>query len=187
VTGFTAILDACVLHPAPVRDLLLESAGQGLYRGRWTDHIHDEWIASLLARRSDLSPAQLARTRALIDASVLEGRVTGYEQLIEGLWLPDPGDRHVLAAAIRCGAGAIVTYNLKDFPAAALETFGIEAQHPDELLEHLLSLAPAQFRRAAEQVRLRLRNPPVDITTYHDIMERQDLRATVSMLRRMER
>lgn len=187
MTGFTAILDACVLHPAPVRDLLLELSGQNLYRARWTDRIHEEWIASLLARRSDLDPVQLARTRALIDSSVLDGRVTGYEQLIEGLSLPDLNDRHVLAAAIRCGAGAIVTYNLKDFPVANLEPFGVEAQHPDHFLAHLLSLAPAQFRRAAEQVRQRLRNPPVDIPAYHDILERHGLHATVAVLRRERR
>lgn len=76
-----------------------------------------------------------------------------------------------------------MTCNLVDFPAESLEPFGVEAQHPDEFLVHLFSLAPAQCRRAAESVRLRLRRPAVDIATYHDILERHHLDATVAVLR----
>ncbi len=68
--------------------------------------------------------------------------VTGYEDLIASLSLPDPDDRHVLAAAIRADADVIVTYNLKDFPAETLAPFDIEAQHPDDFLVSLLDQAP---------------------------------------------
>jgi predicted nucleic acid-binding protein len=126
----TALFDACVLYPAPLRDLLMRLATTELFRAQWSDAIHDEWIRSVLEQRPELR-AQLARTRQLMDAHVMDSLVTGYERLIETLDLPDPDDRHVLAAAIAGGADVLVTKNLKDFPADRLAPFGIEAQHPD--------------------------------------------------------
>jgi hypothetical protein len=75
-----------------------------------------------------------------MDRAVPDCLVTGYEPLIEGLTLPDPNDRHILAAAIRCGAQIIVTLNLKDFPADVLDPYGVEAMHPDEFLEYQFGL-----------------------------------------------
>lgn len=127
---FTALYDACVLYPAPLRDLLMQLALTDLFRARWTDQIHDEWIRNVLENRPDLKPEQLERTRELMNAHVRDSLVTGYESLIENLELPDPDDRHVLAAAIRTRASVIVTFNLTDFPAEVLEPLGIESQHP---------------------------------------------------------
>lgn len=115
----TVLFDACVLYPAPLRDLLMRLAATDLFRARWSDAIHDEWIRSVLTQRPDLE-AQLARTRQLMDAHVMDCLVTGYEPLIDTLGLPDPGDRHVLAAAIIGRADLIVTKNLRDFPADRL-------------------------------------------------------------------
>src|SRR3546814_4996899 len=108
----------------------------GLDRARWTTRIHDEGFAALLKRRPDLSVADLNWTRAQMDSAVPDCLVTDWEALEAGLVLPDPSDCHVLAAAIRCQAGAIVTYNTRDFPESALRQFGITAQHPDEFVEH---------------------------------------------------
>src|SRR5436309_15327350 len=116
----TVILDACVLYPAPLRDLLLWLALLGLYRPRWTEMIHDEWMRSLLKERPDLTRDRLERTRDLMDKAVPDCLVAGYEGLIAGITLPDPDDRHVLAAAIHGNAEIIVTYNLKDFPTDTL-------------------------------------------------------------------
>lgn len=77
-----------------------------------------------------------------MNSAVLDCLVTGYEALIESVVLPDPGDRHVLAAAIRGGASVIVTCNLKHFPDSALDSYGIEAQHPDVFVRHLINLGP---------------------------------------------
>jgi hypothetical protein len=99
VSGFTAIFDACVLYPAPLRDLLLSLAQTELFRARWTNDIHEEWIRSVLKDRPDLAP-NLQRTRELMDTAVPDCLVTGYQSLIDSLKLPDPQDRHVLAAAI---------------------------------------------------------------------------------------
>ena len=130
MTSFTALFDACVLYPAPLRDLLLRLAFTGLFRARWTDRIHEEWIRNLLKKRLDLRRDALERTRRLMNDSVPDCLVTEYEDLIEGLSLPDSNDRHILAAAIQSGCDVIVTYNLSDFPPSYLEKFAIEAQHP---------------------------------------------------------
>lgn len=119
MANFVAVYDACVLYPAPLRDLLLHLALTDLYRARWSERIHDEWMRSVLASRPDLSAEKLARTRSLMDSAVPDCLVTGFEGLIEHVSLPDPDDRHVLAAAIRCQAGVIVTYNTRDFRRSA--------------------------------------------------------------------
>ena len=143
---FTALYDACVLYPAPLRDLLMHLAITDLFRARWTDQIHDEWIRSLLDNRPDLKLEQLERTRTLMNSHVRDCLVTGFEPLIDGLTLPDPDDRHVLAAAIRTRASVIVTFNLDDFPSDVLEPVGLEAQHPDEFVTHLIDLSPGTKR-----------------------------------------
>jgi predicted nucleic acid-binding protein len=116
VAQFSVIYDACVLYPAPLRDLLMQLALTDLFKARWTDHIHEEWIVALL-RRNKYDRKILERTRDLMDASVRDAKVFGYENLIEALVLPDPNDRHVLAAAIKADANAIDSHlQLKRLP-----------------------------------------------------------------------
>jgi hypothetical protein len=126
ISTSVAVLDAGVLYPAPLRDILIETARSGLYRARWTDLIHDEWTRNLLLRRPELA-TRLNRTRRLMDQAVDGCLVTGFEARIDGISLPDPGDRHVLAAAAHCGADTIVTLNLRDFPGAVLSRYGVAA------------------------------------------------------------
>jgi len=128
------VYDACVLYSAPLRDLLVHLALLDVVRAKWTDAIHDEWTRNVLANRPDLTPAQVGRTRALMDQHVRDCLVTGYEELIPTLTLPDPDDRHVLAAAVHAGATVILTFNLKDFPPVALLPHALEAVHPDEYI-----------------------------------------------------
>jgi hypothetical protein len=90
--NFTAFLDASVLYPAPLRDLLLELAVADLYRAKWSDAVHEEWIKALLQNRRDLTRAQLGRTRNLMNAHARDALVTDFEQLIDILDLPDPGN-----------------------------------------------------------------------------------------------
>lgn len=125
-----ALLDACVLYPAPLRDLLVHLASAGPFQARWTDRIHEEWIKAVLTTRPELAD-KLRRTRFLMDTAIDGCLVADYEPLVADLDLPDPDDRHVLAAAIKGGAGVIVTYDLWDFPADGLAPHGIAAQHPD--------------------------------------------------------
>ena len=131
----------------------------GLFRARWSNGVHEEWITALLRNRPDLSREKLERTRLLMDKHAPDALVTGYEDLIEGLQLPDTDDRHVLAAAIRGRADVIVTVNVRDFPAAALALFQIQAQHPDEFIGHLLDLGPGIVMEAVRRHRESLKNP----------------------------
>ncbi len=186
MSPFVAVLDACVLYPAPLRDLLLRLALTDLFRARWTDRIHEEWIQSLLSKRPDLSRERLQRTRGLMDRTVPDCLVTGFEELIETLVLPDPDDRHVLAAAIRSQAGVIVTYNIRDFPEEVLDGFGIEVQHPDEFISHLYDLAPGAVCHAVRSQRLALKNPPVPVAELLNIFLSLGLASTAAHLQTMK-
>jgi predicted nucleic acid-binding protein len=183
VSSYTVVLDACVLYPAPLRDFLMELAASGLYRAKWTDEIHDEWTRNVLKNRTDLQPEQLARTRTLMDNAVLGAKVTGYEALVPSILLLDKKDRHVVAAAIRARADAIITFNLKDFPPTALGAYDIEVQHPDEFLLHQLGLDEPTVVVAAQACRARLSRPPMSADEYLDTLERQSLPRTVAELR----
>jgi predicted nucleic acid-binding protein len=155
-----------------------------LFRAKWTDAIHEEWIHSVLENRPDLTHEQLERTRQLMDAHVRDCIVTDYKDLIPTLTLPDSDDRHVLAAAIRSSADVIVTFNLGDFPSESLKKWGIEAQHPDDFINHLLDLAPHIVCAAAKRQRESLQNPPVSVDDFLASLERQGLAQTVAELRR---
>ena len=182
LSRYTVVYDACVLYPAPLRDFLLELAMTQLFRAKWSDEIHDEWIRNVLKNRPDLTPEQLARTRALMDAAVMDCLVDGYQALVLALALPDEDDRHVLAAAIHCGADAIVTFNLKDFPAAELEKYDIEVLHPDDFIHHQFGLAQAAVIVTAQRCRSRLTNPPKSVEEYLDTLASQSLPKTVAEL-----
>ncbi|MGB8702267.1 MAG: PIN domain-containing protein, partial [Thermosynechococcaceae cyanobacterium] len=175
VSNVTALYDACVLYPAPLRDLLMQLALSDLYRARWTDQIHDEWIRNVLKTRPDLSLEQLNRTKDLMNSHVRDCLVTGYAYLIPTLQLPDPDDRHVLAAAIAGGADTIVTFNLKDFPQNILDEYGIIVQHPDEFISDLIDWQSQVVMVAAETCRKRLKNPPKSVDEYINILLKQDL------------
>jgi len=167
---------------APVRDLLLQLAVTDIYKARWTADIQREWIENLLENEPNRRRADLERTREL-DKATRDALVTGYENLIPLLELPDPDDRHVLAAAIVGRCDVIVTANLKDFPARVLERFGIEAQHPDEFLCNHLNLAQGLFCSCVQKVRRRLKNPPYTTEEYLETLTRNGLVATAAELR----
>ncbi|MFC7332917.1 PIN domain-containing protein [Rhodocista pekingensis] len=186
MSRFTVILDACVLYPAPLRDFLMELAATELFRAKWTDAIHDEWTRNLLKDRADLSRDKLQRTRVLMNACVPDCLVSGYEHLIDTINLPDPNDRHVLAAAAHARADGIVTFNLKDFPKEELARFNVEPIHPDDFIRYQSDLKAAPTAAvviAAGNCRRRLKNPPKTATEYLDTLEMQGLPKTVSALR----
>lgn len=179
---FVVIFDACVLYPAPLRDLLMRLALTGLFAARWTEQIHDEWSRNLLKARPGLKD-KLPRTIALMNKAVPDALVTGYESLIDTLSLPDPDDRHVLAAAIRAGAQLVVTFNLKDFPAEELAGYGIEAVHPDDFVVQQFDLHEGRILSAVKTHRASLRNPPKTVDEYLEILAANGLVVTVDRLR----
>jgi predicted nucleic acid-binding protein len=180
---FTVVYDACVLYPAPLRDLLIRLAMTRLVRARWTEQIHDEWTRNLLADRpNDFTRERLDRIVKLINDAVEDCLITGYEHIINQLKLPDPNDRHVLAAAIRIGAAAIVTMNLKDFPEDVLDEFGIFSIHPDDFILDIADLEPPILERIAKEQRANLRNPPISAEQFVNNIRKQGLPSVADFL-----
>ncbi len=177
-----ALLDANVLYPATLRSLLIDLSVLDVYQAHWTDAIHDEWIRNLLAHRPDLNMASLQRTRTLMDQAVDDALITNYEPLIDTLSLPDPDDRHVLAAAIHGGTEWIVTQNVRDFPADVLSSWGIRAVHPDAFLKALLLSHPGQVVEALRRGRRRYQSPPITAQAMLTSLARQGLPETVQAL-----
>jgi len=157
----------------------------GIFRAHWSAEVHDEWIRNLLKNRPDITRDKLERTRRLMDQAAPDALVTGYESLIDSLELPDRDDRHVLAAAIRCGASVIVTLNLSDFPNAALAEFGIEAQHPDDFVLSLTETLPEFVLEAARTHRASLRNPSKTRDEYLAELNTQELCRSAAALREL--
>jgi PIN domain len=182
-TSFTVVYDASVLYPAPLRDLLMWVAIKGLVGAKWTDEIQEEWLRNLLEQRPDLDEQRLRRTQRRMNRALPDARVTGHEDLIAALELPDPDDRHVLAAAIRAGAQTIVTANIRDFPVSALDRYGIEAERPDPFLVGLLDVDQHLFLQAIRAQLKTLTNPPQTSDQLLDTLQRNGLVQTVAALR----
>lgn len=183
MSRIVAVLDACVLYPAPLRDFLIRLAMHGLYQARWTSEIHEEWVSNLLLKRPDLNRAQLQRTCELMHLALPHSRVQDYESHIEGIQLPDPSDRHVAAAAIQSQATTIVTFNLKDFPPSVLATYEIEATHPDAFVASLLLAKKELALQAARDHRLSLKRPPKSAQQYLATLADQGLKVTAELMR----
>jgi predicted nucleic acid-binding protein len=181
--AFTALLDACVLYPAPLRDILLRLALADLYRAKWSEQIHQEWMRNLAANRQDIPWERIEGIRQLMDSHTRDALVQGHEPLVAGLELPDPQDRHVLAAAIVARADLIVTYNLKDFATESIAQYGIEAQHPDQFLLHQFDLAPDLVCAVVRELRAGLKKPPRSIEEYLANLEKHQLPQFAGALR----
>lgn len=181
----TILYDACVLYPAPLRDFLMELAITGLFKARWTDQIHQEWIRNVLKNRSDLTLDKLTRTKQMMNACVLDCLVTGYEDIIETITLPDLDDRHVLAAAIQGEADIILTFNLNDFPISTTQNYGIAAQHPDDFVMSLIDLYPETICQVIEKHRSRLKRPPKTADEYLETLLTQGLSQSVQKMRQL--
>lgn len=181
--SFIVVYDANVLYPSTLRDLLIRVAQAGLVGAKWTDEILDEVFDNLSGNRPDLDPAALARTRELMVRSVRDCLVVGYQPLIDTLHLPDPKDRHVLAAAIKSRAQIIVTNNLKDFPAHLLEGWNVEAKHPDEFVLDQIDLDRQAVYGAVQRIADAWRNPPRTVLDVLDRLERDGLVESAAALR----
>jgi predicted nucleic acid-binding protein len=180
---FTVVYDANVLFPNTLRDLLLRIAQSGTVQAKWTGEILDEMVAALHRTRPEIPPAKLDRLRELMNAAVRDCLVFGYESLIEGLKLPDPGDRHVLAAAIKSGAQVIVTRNLKDFPSADLQPWGVEAKSPDTFVLDQVGLNGRAVAASVRQIADSRTRPPESVDDVLSQLERDGLVESVAVLR----
>ena len=179
----TALLDANVLYPAPLRDYLLHLASLGVYEPVWTAAIQDEWIRNLVKARPDINRAALEATQRSMDQAFPGANVTGYESLIKNLSLPDADDRHVIAAAIKGEAQVIVTANLKDFPATALIPYSIRAEHPDVFISACIEMDKRKGLKALENQVKALKKPPLSREKVLENLENTGLIRSVAKLK----
>jgi len=173
-----AVLDACVLYSAALRDLFMRLTVSLAFQPIWTEEIQEEWIRNVLENRPDLTRAQLERTRTQMERYGREWHAPDYETYLSLVTLPDEDDRHVVAAAIAANAPIIVTFNLSDFPSSALAGHGIQAQHPDTFLSQLFDQEPALFVEAIRDLLAGLKHPPRTLAQQLDILRAQGLQQT---------
>ncbi|MCE7058125.1 PIN domain-containing protein [Algoriphagus sp. AGSA1] len=177
-----ALLDACVLYPAPIRDFLLNLAEAGLFKPKWTSKIHQEWTRNLIAKRPDLKPERIKRTVELMDGAFPDALVEDYESGITTVELPDPDDRHVLAAAISSNVNYLVTSNLKDFPFEICLKHRIEPIHPDEFVLLLREASPNAVYDSFIYLVKSLKKPPQNMGQVLETLEKCGLEKSVQWL-----
>ncbi len=147
-----AVLDACVLYPTVLREILIGVAKAGLFTPLWSDRILEEWARATVKLgpgAEDIARGEIAALRVAFPKASIAVR----EGLAARLWLPDPADVHVLAAAIAGHADLIVTFNAADFPRHILAEEGLRRDDPDHFLLDLWKGAPAAVERVIEKVR----------------------------------
>ena len=162
---FTAFLDACVLVPIAPADTMLRLAERGLFRPTWSEKVINEAQIALETIHPGVDPNRFQYRFASMNEAFDDALITGWEPLTTGLALPDPGDAHVLAAAILGRADVIVTQNLKDFPSEVLSPFGIDAVSTDDFLLDQLGLSRSVVQQVIAEQAASMKAPPVDIET----------------------
>ncbi len=183
---YVVLYDANVLYPMPTADTLVRVGvdSHAFHLSvRWTEEILNE-VDEALGSRGGVEEDRIARRRQLICEAVPDCIVSGYEHGIPGLDLPDPDDRHVLAAAIHANAQAIVTSNVKDFPEEVLSLHHVEAITPDDFLVGLFDLNEAQVSRIIEQQLGALTSPPTSREELLESFERAGLVRLAALLNR---
>lgn len=157
---FTVVLDTNVIYPVISRDLLFWFAHYDLYTPKWSKNIFDEWKDVML--RMGVSEEEANRRIEKANTAFPDALVQSYDGLVDNLALPDPKDRHVLAAAIKINANLIVTNNLKDFPDEYLKSFGLSTKNADDFLTDIIDLNPDKAVEAFKEMVLNKKNPPLD-------------------------
>ncbi|MDP2316525.1 MAG: PIN domain-containing protein [Pseudomonadota bacterium] len=167
------VLDACVLYDAAVQDLLLRLGLAGHIEPIWSTRILDECFVAFARTRTDLTEDQLQRLRAAISRAFPRAAVAAGQSAVE---LPDADDVHVVGTALAAHAEVIVTYNITDFPAHALEPLGLRAEHPDALTHTLLEADPDAVLGLLREHARALRKPPTTVERLLATLEARGLR-----------
>ncbi|MGB4828286.1 MAG: PIN domain-containing protein [Paracoccaceae bacterium] len=147
-----AVLDACVLYPTVLREILQGAAAAGLYEPVFSERILREWTRAT-AKLGPVAQAQAEGEAAVLRAGFPRALIRERPDIEARLLLPDPDDLHVLAVAVAAGADAIVTFNAADFPGHVLAEEGIARRDPDGFLWELQSRHPEAMARIIEAVR----------------------------------
>jgi len=169
------VFDACILYPFHLRNIVVQAAVDHLVEGRWTEMIHDEWIRNLADSAPAIPVERLQNTRRLMNEALPMAMVKGYEEQIPIVNLPDPNDRHVVAAGITAGASIILTWNLRHFPAKELKKFGVRKQTPDTFLSSLYDQVPDLIIGSLANARRNLTKSRISPPDFIDILNNQKL------------
>lgn len=145
---FAVVLDTCVLYPAHLRDTILRLAERDLYQILWSADIIEELHRNLV--EAGIASEAVDHLCAEMQGAFPDAEVSGYRSLLDSMTC-DPKDRHVLGAAVRSNAAAIVTFNLNDFPGSSVDPYEVDVIHPDSFLLDLLDLAPSIVVAELEQ------------------------------------
>ena len=145
------LLDTCVIYPTVMRQMLLGVAEKGVFTPIWSERIIGEWLRAAEKLGPD-GIAQAQAEAAMLNARWPQARVAWEPSLESRLWLPDPADIHVLAAAVAGGADVIVTLNTKDFPRKILAELGLSRADPDELLYGMWKAQPELIAEVGDAV-----------------------------------
>ena len=183
--AYTVVVDANVLYDAAARDLLIRFALRGLVRVRWTEEILDECFTALRRNRPELRDDRLVRMRKLMCEAVPDCAITGHEPLVDSIELPDLGDRHVVAAAVKSDAQAIVTFNTRDFPSASIARYHLEAIHPDDFFVNQIDLDPIAAVQVIHELSEDLKAPRKTPPQIVEGLESRGLALTASRLREL--
>jgi predicted nucleic acid-binding protein len=170
-----AVYDACVLYPFHLRNLLVQFAADGLVEARWSEEIHDEWIRNLATDAATVSVERLHLTRDKMNRALPTATVADYQSHIRSIDLPDPDDRHIVAADVAAGASVIVTWNLRDFPVAILRKFGMKRLTPDAFLTNIAKARLEATITATANARRNLRRSRMSVAEFLQALERQKL------------
>ncbi|MBD8019873.1 PIN domain-containing protein [Brevibacterium gallinarum] len=163
MSRFTVFLDACVLVPVAPCDTLLRMADAGAFRPLWSAKVVDEALMALARIHPEVDRSRfLSRFRSM-DEAFEDACVEGWEPLEQGVSLPDPDDRHVVAAALRGRADAIITESIRDFPEAVLERLGLEAIRLDAFLLDQFDLSLGATCRVVKDQAAAMSRPPVTV------------------------
>lgn len=173
MSSFLVLLDACVLYPASLRDTLIRAGRAGFYQPYWTDQILDEAVRNLIKDgRVTKTQAEhlISQMKKALPAATIP--LANYASLIPAME-NDPGDRHVLAAAVANKVQVIVTSNLKHFPDSVLEKYNVEAQSPDEFLVYQSDFNPQLMAAILEEQAKNLKKPPVSVEQLMEALGKQ--------------
>ncbi len=178
-----AVFDACILYPFHLRNVIVQAGVDRLVDARWTDEIHDEWMRNLVANAPGLSVDRLTATKQLMTIALPDAMVGGYEKHIATISLPDPDDRHVVAAAIEAKATHILTWNLRHFPVRALKAHGLVRQTPDAFLADLYDKVPQLLLASLANARRNLSKSGLSAEEFVDVLREQKLSQLAKRLR----
>ncbi|MBL8453147.1 MAG: PIN domain-containing protein [Zoogloea sp.] len=181
---YTVVIDACVFYSMLQSDALMSLCTRGLFAVKWSVRIENEWIRALSEKRANeidkINRRRDTMRKVVPDWEVPETAVTRLEPCLK---LPDPGDTHVLAAAIAGHADCIVTANLKDFPSKLIAPYGIEIVDPDRFIINQWDLDPIQAIAAFKSMRARWKRPETSPEDFAVAFDRVGLLASAQRLR----